>query len=581
MEYEYIKNGILKDVFGMNILDQKKIEEMIMKNFSELEQNFEDLKIVYLDSQLYLSVINVLQEEFNSMYNKLSSKVINSVARQFFGMSIEAVIATQSQDKIKMVFNNFYIKMGFSIDFRNKIDSDLEEIANKLNKRFSFDDAALINLIEASRGKNIQLEEDIIRRSNRGRRVILKQNKGSDDYHFSELPNIRTEGMTEEEVQEKRNNQLKQFTHGGDIPDSYSPEGRLEFNKIMLRNYPGFNLEQNMTNKHDIMKKLIGNLLDNLSLCYETYHKYYIDETSKAKEIQATLSDDSKFYFKYIIDLSNLPHILGIPKACNLSAKVRNELGKDGNPLSENASAIEVLMAIKNHRNEIIEAGGLIEENGKTYQMLPWEKIVLKTTSFMRGDFFKTCFCLIELEKGKYLAKENEEYASLASTRYSDDLRNRDLTAYDVLSDLLRTRKQSKDFIASGFVPQYNNSDIYVPDTIFTGKAENIIVGKGNEAQRLMTLQRLRNILGSDSGAISGPSGKIVQRIVSEDGYIKTYSPEEQAVQHLNIAHSFGGNIHVSEETAAFELSIKDEIEQIMKIGLEEILTTKNTKRIK
>ena len=194
-----IINAILYDIFETNILDLQLIKTKIMQDYNEIEQNFEEAKIVYSDEPNYLRIISYMQEEFNSMYNELSFKVINSVARHIFGMSIEAVIATESQDKIKIIFNNLYNDMGFSQDFRNKIDSDLEKIANRLNRRFTFDDAALINLIEASRGKNIQLEEDISRKnSTTGNRVILRQNNNSNGYHFEDLSRIRiTNSMTE------------------------------------------------------------------------------------------------------------------------------------------------------------------------------------------------------------------------------------------------------------------------------------------------------------------------------------------------------------------------------------------------
>ena len=140
---------------------------------------------------------------------------------------------------------------------------------------------------------------------------------------------------------------------------------------------------------------------------------------------------------------------------------------------------IRVNVGMENQKY-IIAEGGLIEENGKVYQMLPWEKIILKTSSFMRGDYFKTCFCLVKLKEGHYLEKPNEEYATIAATRYGQDFINKKLTITGILNDLILTKKQSKDFIFSGFLLD-DKTGMYVPDTLITGKAENIKVGKDNE----------------------------------------------------------------------------------------------------
>ena len=62
--------------------------------------------------------------------------------------------------------------------------------------------------------------------------------------------------------------------------------------------------------------------------------------------------------------------------------------------LSQNSSSLDVLGVIYENQKNIIESGGLYEENGKKYEIINWEKVILKTTSFMRGDFFKTCFLI-------------------------------------------------------------------------------------------------------------------------------------------------------------------------------------------
>jgi len=437
--------------------------------------------------------------------------------------------------------------------------SDIEEKAMAFSKRFTFDDISLINLIEAAKGSNIVKEEA----SNRS--AILAQTKGKDTYHFKELPRIKiTPDMTEEEKNQKIKEQSQVFTIGGKIPEPRSEENRLEKNKIFLKSYPGYSEVLETRSRDEIMKELIGNLFDNLNLCYDTYQKYYLDGNNKAIENDVELADGTIFPFKYVLDTKRIPHILGIPKAEYLSEKVRKVLG-----LSESAGADKVLLALIKNQKYIIADGGLIEENGKVYQMLPWEKIILKTSSFMRGDYFKTCFCLVKLKEGHYLEKPNEEYATIAATRYGQDFISKKLTITGILNDLILTKKQSKDFIFSGFLLD-DKIGMYVPDTLITGKAENIKVGKDNE--KLLTLQKYRKIFGDNDGC------QVVKRIMNENED-RQFTPEEQALIHLTTSSSLGLPAKVSEEAIKLEFSIQQEIEQILKTNLEELITTNNQKR--
>lgn len=66
----------------------------------------------------------------------------------------------------------------------------------------------------------------------------------------------------------------------------------------------------------------------------------------------------------------------------------------------------------------------------------------------MRGDFFKACFCLAQIAPNKYLAVRDKKggYVTISSTEYNNSLQTTK-NARSVLNDLLKTRKQKKDFI--------------------------------------------------------------------------------------------------------------------------------------
>ena len=550
---------ILKDIFGMSLLDAKKIENEIIYNFNEVMTKLDEYKIFYTGDVNIMFAIKVIENYIVDSYNRISSIIIYNICLKYFGKNIEMTLASEDINKIKLVFERYCKLNNYPIELQNKIMSDIEEKAIAFSKRFTFDDISLINLIEAAKGSNIVKEEA----SNRN--AIIAQSKEKGTYHFKEMPRIKiTPDMTEEEKKQKIKEQEQVFTIGGKIPEPRSEENRLEKNKIFLKSYPGYSAALETRSRDEIMKELIGNLFDNLNLCYDTYQKYYLDGNNKAIENDVELADGTIFPFKYVLDTKRIPHILGIPKAEYLSEKVRKVLG-----LSESAGADKVLLALIKNQKYIIADGGLIEENGKVYQMLPWEKIILKTSSFMRGDYFKTCFCLVKLKEGHYLEKPNEEYATIAATRYGQDFINKKLTITGILNDLILTKKQSKDFIFSGFLLD-DKIGMYVPDTLITGKAENIKVGKDNE--KLLTLQKYRKIFGDNDGC------QVVKRIMNENED-RQFTPEEQALAHLTTSSSLGLPAKVSEEAIELEFSIQQEIEQILKTNLEELINPSNQKR--
>lgn len=550
---------ILKDIFGMSLLDAKKIENEIIYNFNEVMTKLDEYKIFYTGDVNIMFAIKVIENYIVDSYNRISSIIINNICLKCFGKNIEMILASEDINKIKLVFERYCKLNNYPIELQNKIMSDIEEKAIAFSKRFTFDDISLINLIEAAKGSNIVKEEASYRNA------ILAQSKEKGTYHFKEMPRIKiTPDMTEEEKNQKIKEQKQVFTIGGKIPEPRSEENRLEKNKIFLKSYPGYSAALETRSRDEIMKELIGNLFDNLNLCYDTYQKYYLDGNNKAIENDVELADGTIFPFKYVLDTKRIPHMLGIPRAEYLSEKVRKVLG-----LSESAGADKVLLALIKNQKYIIADGGLIEENGKVYQMLPWEKIILKTSSFMRGDYFKTCFCLVKLKEGHYLEKPNEEYATIAATRYGQDFINKKLTITGILNDLILTKKQSKDFIFSGFLLD-DKTGMYVPDTLITGKAENIKVGKDNE--KLLTLQKYRKIFGDNDGC------QVVKRIMNENED-RQFTPEEQALVHLTTSSSLGLPAKVSEEAIELEFSIQQEIEQILKTNLEELINPSNQKR--
>lgn len=550
---------ILETILGTDYIT----EEMLIK---QIKTNSIDLLSELETYQIFGEEADYISEKIQEFLKRYSMIIINRYSKIIFKMPIEMAIATQKQEEIKAVFLHIAEEYGFDEGLQNQINSDLEEIANKLNKRFTFDEASLIHLIEASKGSNIQLEEGIKRYSNKGKRQILKQ-KEDGTYYLTESNDINT------------------YTTGKKIPTTtitkYDENGIErtitkptidEQKNILLSAYPSGSELIGTMSTDEILKQVMTSLFENLELCIEIYKFYYTKNNSKSLENttainnNVVLADDSEFEFYYMINKENLPHLLGIQKGMNLSQATINffaEVDKKGHiyyPINEQSSALDILKTLIKNKTRIIENRGLIEENGKLYQLLPWEKIILKTSSFMRGDFFKTCFCLVELQHG--INSPNEKYVSIASTRYNEKMTNNIFDARIVLRDLIQTMKQSKDFIFRTFV---ENNNIYIPQSIDTGKAETIIANN----EKLKTLDRFRLSLNNNAS-----DGKVVKSIENEIGK-RNFSTLEQALTHINTQAELGIKLKVSEETLRFEEELKKILEEELKKDISILIHSK------
>ncbi len=562
---------VLEAIFGTRIMDTQFLKQIIRNNSSYLLSELESYRIFDEDETKIIDAIE-------NIYKKLSKLIISGLSEIHFKMPIEMAIATKKQETIKSLFLKAAERMGFDGGLQAQIDSDLDEIANKLNKRFTFDEASLIHLIEASKTSNIQLEEDFQRKSSKNKRQILRQREDG-TYYLSE-------------VTDKKG--IDTYTIGKSIPtttitrDDYRVMTKTtidDSSNINISSYPGAKDLIGTTSTDEIMKQVMKNLFDNLELCVDTYKFFYTknpnDSLGKSVSVlnTAVLADDSEFDFYYNINRWNLPHLLGIQKGEILSettkryfAKVRSD-GSIYYPIDENSSSFTILKVLLENKDRIIADGGLIEDSGKTYQLFPWEKIILKTSSFMRGDFFKTCFCLVKLDYG--LNAPNEKFASISSTKYNENMVDSRFDAKKVLRDLINTAKQRKDFIFRTFVENYDREGRflgYVPQSIDTGKSESIVTSNG---ERIETLNRYRNALQGDLDN----GGMVVQSIENENMGKRIFSPIEQTLAHINISSGLNVNLQISEQAYAFEESLKHILGEELDRDLQEILAPSSSKK--
>lgn len=538
---------IMMDIFGTIDINSSIGRLKLMSNFSEYETRLTELEEIYNepDCKEYRDSILECHLHVLKLYQSIIYGTINEFIETKYGQSLDFVLLNYPQEEIVSKLQDYLNKKGYPNNFKNDVYSGIKASAERIDKRFSFDEVALINLIEASCGNNIYTEQGGSKNVQNGDdKYIIRTENG---YEYKRTSDTELDDYGRRIFVKNRRTSDNEV-----LLNPLGPE-RQESSKIQLEGFP---LSNNLlTNTNNAMKKVISNLFENLELCIETYNTIY-GSGNNIVDNTAYLADGTTFDFSFIVNEVNIPHLLGIPRpkkgeVSQESINILNTVKHNGYPaLSLNSSPLDLLKFLREHQNEIIDLGGLYEENGKKYEILNWEKMILKTTSFMRGDFFKTCFCLAQVVPNKSL--QGSEYVSISSTEYNKGI-GTSITARSVLNDLLNTVRKKRDFIFRGFGSDNGRSYI---KTIMTGKSETIRVGSNNEL--IKTLQRYRDLFltGSSGWGMTqngNPTnnggqyfddsvrdkdellGSIVEEVVNEK-YIKTFSPEEQAQLGLSIS---------------------------------------------
>lgn len=512
------KRILLKMLFeelGSNI---NNWETDITYNYNQIELKLQSFLDDFKDDSTIKSDIEELQVMITNIYFNKINKIINRFSYDKYNKSIDFVLMNFNEENILLNLEHYLKENGIPNELRCDIFDRLKQLSNTLNKRFSFDEISLVHLIEASTGKNIITEEGS-KRINDDK--VLHQSSDGYEYMASSDKKVFT-------------------TTNKEITDLKSEED------IRLESFPMGNIIP-IDGTNNIMSKLLKVLFENINLCFETYNSIYTSGNNMVTN-EAKLLDGTTFPFIYYINEYNIPHLLGIPnpKRGNVSQKQLDILNnfKDVNEkaLSTASNALDLLLFIFKHQDKIIELGGIYEENGKKYELLNWEKIILKTSSFMRGDFFKTCFCLVKLAPDKYLVDRNNKggYVSISSTEYDKEL-STSKSSGNILNDLLKMRKKKRDFIFRGF--KMDPSGNQRVNSIATAKSETIRVGSNNEL--LKTLERYREMLETGTGSEMGQEGikggssskafpenkEYISHIVEEienENYIRKFSTQEQ-----------------------------------------------------
>ena len=330
-------------------------------------------------------------------------------------------------------------------------------------------DKAIIDLIETTTGKNIineSLESGRIIEQNKKNGYSLIKNNYQDLHRHTYGGDKIIKFQSFDEAGNKSYNRKSSDMFIRDFPDSTSEE-------IMFKSFSSLSNERK--------QQYIKTVLENLELCYEMFKSYYLNnDIVIPTHLKLTNGEEMDYHFyRY-----NLPHILGINQIKDLPERTIKALRLDSLEDNEIGKTKDILEKILERKDEIIKNCGLIKEplTNTYYELLPWEKIILKTNAFIRGDFFKTPAIIIPINKTSGLFSPQIKRISLTSTQFSKSPLNQPIRTMKEV-DMLRAKNQEVDFTVKGMCYD-EHSHMWVPQTNASAMGERIIVNNSKRIKK-------------------------------------------------------------------------------------------------
>ena len=243
------KKMILMDIVGMLDLNSDYAKNNLICNFNDFDIKFQEYEFSFKDDPELLKEIYECHRYISDLYTTIVLNYLKEFAEKIYGQSIDFIIMNYSQENILSKLEKFLNSKGLPNQFKSELYDTLKKLAERIDKRFSFDEVTLINLIEASSGHNIILEDG--RSKSQNDEVLLKTNYG---YMY-----------------EKTSNSNKYTLDGSEI---LNPKGQQRISKENIR-ISSFPLGNQFSNTNNVMRKIMSVLFENLNLCIETYNSIY------------------------------------------------------------------------------------------------------------------------------------------------------------------------------------------------------------------------------------------------------------------------------------------------------------------
>lgn len=542
-KYELLikKNDILYDAWN-TYTQIKELEGIIVRSVSQ-------------------PVAKKRNEDIHSLFAEANNDVelesyIDAVCIYMYKVPLLVALITKNPSEIEQ---DFQIS-SLPEEARKKIINIIEQKKIRIENNLILSDKALIDLIEHTTGENIANQQRHNERVDTGfnrqfnGQMLIERGDG-----YNLLKNQRNWDRATTGVQIKRFNEMSQ-----------SEQFPRKDSDILTRNFPQLSSEdlvyrsfKSMPN--DRKRDLITAVLYNLELCYEMFKSYYVSDKFEVPAL-LNLTNEEVVPFSYKFTAGNISHILGIPSTNQYDSSTGYYIGQPNLPQATinllgvtNASALRVLESILDKKDKIIEQCGLNFDptTNSYYEMLPWERIILKTNAFIRGDFFKSTSLISGINQNSFLINPNDNIRriSITPTNFSGSALNQELLdpnmSFDEAISIIKSRTAKKDFTFKGMSFDERNG-IWYPKTNASAIGERI---QPNNSTVLKTLEKYRylfsgNIDPNDGGFIAG-----VESPISED-LSKEYSVQEMVNSLVDIANSFG-------TTAEVEYNLRGYLEQI------------------
>ena len=483
-----------------------------------------------------------LIEALNSVDNPNElRKKADEISVRIFNVPLLVALLTRDPADVMKAMNDDYLEP----DMRKKISIYIDALKVQINNNMILSDKALLDILEHVTGKNI-IEQQ------------RRNEKRPSDYNEKYSGQLLKE--TDKGYRVAEGNRRDNISTIGQkiVRFGRSTSFNRKSNDMLIRNLPAVPADKIMYRSFSSLpdgkkQDVISAIIYNLELCKEIYDSYYNSNIGFRPPVLVNLTDGSSFGVSF--NDANLPHVLGIPRADYLPTETLRLLGLVA---GANYSARSVLEAILKKKDEIIDKCGLFRDGDVDYEILPWEKIILKTNAFIRGDFFKTSSLVSSINPNSFVISAIDDIVkvSLTPTKFSNSVFNQQVlnpnTSFsDAVKEILKNREPYSDLIIKGMMKV---DGIYIPVTNESAMGERIIA---KNYGKIKTLDKYRFLLsgvptsGSGGGFVSsvetvsppvggnGPGGNDL----SGSGVIsREFSVEEMVTSLVDIALGVGNN---------------------------------------
>ena len=542
-QYEMLtkKSEVLYDAWDKYI-KFKELEGIIVRSFSQpvAKKRNEDIHSLFAEAD----------------NNQELESYIDAVCIYMYKVPLLVALITKNPDEIERDFQISELPE----EIRKNIIEIIEQKKIRIENNLILSDKALIDLIEHTTGENIANQQRHNEKVDTGYnrqfngQVLIER---GDEYAL--LKNQRNWDRSTVGMPIKRFNEVSQ-------PEHFSRKD----SDMLIRNFPELSSEDLVYRSfkslpNDRKRDLITAILYNLELCYDMFKSYYVSDKVEVP-VLLNLTNEQSIPFSYRFTSGNISHILGIPSTNEFDSSTRTYTGQPNLPQAtinflgiSNASALEVLESILTNKDRIIEQCGLNFDptSNSYYEMLPWERIILKTNAFIRGDFFKTTALITGINQNSFLITptDNIRKISITPTMFSSSALNQQLIdpnmTFDEIISIIKSQKAKQDFTFKGMSFDERNG-VWYPKTNVSAIGERI---KPTNDRVLRTLEKYRYLLSGNMAPGDGGFVASVESPISPD-LSKEYSVQEMINSLVEISNSFG-------TTAEVEKNLREYLEQI------------------